>query len=180
VLELVIKGEEFYDNETEKFFTIGDDTVLLEHSLASVSKWESHFEKPFLSSEEKTPEEWFWYVEAMTLTPIFSRGVFLRMSKENIQEINTYINARRTGTWFNEGANQRRATETITAELVYYWMITLNIPFECQYWHFNKLLTLIKVCNLKNAPEKKMTAAEVAQRNRTLNQQRKEQLKTAG
>lgn len=179
MLELVI-GDEFFDDDKQEF-VIGNRVDLeLEHSLVSLAKWESKYEKPFLTSEAKTEEEMLWYIEAMTLTEKIPPGVFSRLSSKNIDDINAYINAKMTATWFDEDKNQRRGSEVITAELVYYWMIAMNISFECQHWHFNRLLTLIKVCNIKNAPEKKLSPAEVAQRNRNLNQQRKAKLGTAG
>ncbi len=179
MLELVI-GDEFFDDDKQEFVIENRVDLELEHSLVSLSKWESKYEKPFLTSEAKTEEEMLWYIEAMTLNEKIPPGVFSRLSSKNLDAINTYINAKMTATWFDEDKNQRRGTEVITSELVYYWMVAMNIPFECQHWHFNRLLTLIKVCNIKNAPEKKLSPAEIAQRNRNLNQQRKAKLGTAG
>lgn len=180
MLKITIKGDEFYNETTQEFVTPDDVVLELEHSLVSLSKWESFFEKPFLGTGEKTPEEIMWYVEAMVLTPNFPPGIFQRLSEENLDEINKYINAKMTATTIAELPNQPRSREIITAELIYYWMIALNIPFECQHWHLNRLLTLVKVCNVKNTPPKKMSRADAAQRQRQLNEQRRAKYKTRG
>jgi hypothetical protein len=180
VLTIVVPGEESFDEETEQFVTVGDITLELEHSLVSLSKWESKFEKPFLSDNTKTEEEVLAYVEFMILTSNFPRGIVSRMSSDNLSEINAYINAKMTATWFSEEPAGQKNTETITSELVYYWMTAFHIPFECETWHFNRLLTLIRICNVKNAPPKKMSAAEIAARNKRLNAERQKQLGTSG
>jgi hypothetical protein len=117
----------------------------------------------------------------MIMTPDFPPEVFSRLSEENLSEINKYIDAKMTATWFSEiGASAKKNTEIITAELIYYWMITFNIPIEFQHWHLNRLFTLIKICNVKNAPPKKMSRSDIVARNRELNEQRRAQMGTAG
>lgn len=145
----------------------------MEHSLASLSKWEQFFEKPFLGKEEKTPEETLWYIKAMTLTPNVPPEIYANLSPENVEEIDRYINAKMTATTFSENQNQRPTREIITNEIIYHWMIALNIPFECQFWHLNHLIALIRVCNLKNTPPKKMSKADAAAQRRALNAQRR-------
>src|SRR5690606_38979131 len=178
MLRIVVPGEEHFDDETESFVTVGDVTLELEHSLVSLSKWESIWEKPFLGGSDKTDEEVFSYIQIMTLTPDVPPEVFSRLSEKNMAEINRYISASMTATWFNEQKASRRKDqgETITAELIYYWMISMTIPFECETWHLNRLFTLIKVCNQKNAPHKKMSKDEVVAQQRALNEQRRKQL----
>jgi len=180
VLKLTILGDEHFDDETSLFVTRGDVILELEHSLVSLSKWEASFEKPFLGKDEKTDEETFGYILAMLQTPDVPPEVFSRITAENIQEINNYIDSKMSATWFKEAKGMSTSREVITAELVYYWMIALNIPLEWERRHLNQLFTLIKVLNEKNQPEKKLSKAEIAARNRALNAQRKEQHNTSG
>ena len=180
MLRLVVPGTEMYDEINQEFLTVKDTVLELEHSLVSLSKWESKFEKPFLEDTEKTPEEIIGYVKAMTLTLEVPEEVFSKLSRGNLEAINDYINAKMTATWFNESLNAQRNREIVTAELIYYWMTVLNIPFTCDTWHLNRLFTLIRVCNIKQQTPKKMSTSEIAARNRELNAQRRLHHNTTG
>lgn len=180
MLTLTIQLEEGFEETSSEFFSLSEVKIELEHSLVSLSKWESKFEKPFLGTKEKTSEELVWYVQAMILTPNLPEGILERLSEHHVAEINAYINAKMTATWFKEESNRSPGSEIITAELIYYWMIALNVPFECQYWHLNRLLTLIQVCNRKNAPAKKMSRREIIAQQQRLNAQRRAALGTTG
>lgn len=181
MLTIVVPGQEFFDEATQQFINTPEITLELEHSLASLSKWESVWHKPFLGKGEKTTEETIGYVIAMTKTQNVPREVYDRLSNDNLQRINEYINAQMTATWFAETPHKGGSPEVITAEIVYYWMISLGIPLECEHWHFDRLITLIKVCNEKNSPQKKkMGRRELVEQRRMLNAQRKAQLKTTG
>lgn len=170
----VVIEEELYDEESNEFSVVHVATLEFEHSLVSLSKWEAKYQKPFLGKGEKTKEEVFGYLKAMLATPNVSEEVFFKLSPENLERINNYIESKESATTFNNLPKQKGSVETITSELIYYWMVALNIPFDpCEHWHLNRLLSLIKICNVKNSPPKKMSKAEmIAERNR-LNAERR-------
>lgn len=180
MLQITIPSSELWDEKNEEFIHTKKQTLQLEHSLVSLSKWESKWCKPFLTRNEKTIEETIDYIRCMTLTQNVNQDVYNYLTNENIRQVNEYIDAPMTATKFLEDKNTKTSREQITSELVYYWMIALNIPFECQKWHLNRLLTLIRVCNIKNKPAKKMSKKEIMERNRALNEARKKQLHTKG
>ena len=183
MLTIIIKSVELFDDSSKEFYNTEEVTLQLEHSLVSLSKWESKWEKPFLGNDEKSSEETIDYVRCMTISGDVSPEVYGYLTNENIREISAYIDSKMSATWFNDKETNRVGSpkrEVITAEIIYYWMISLTIPFECQHWHLNRLLTLIKVCNQKNAPEKKMGRQELLARNRALNEARKAQYNTNG
>jgi hypothetical protein len=181
VLQLkVVLSPEGWDEKKQEFVEPKTQILQLEHSLVSLSKWESKWCKPFLSNGSKTPEEILDYIKFMTITQNVKPEVYDYLSQANIEQINKYIEAPMTATTFSEDKNRKHSREVITAELIYYWMIALQIPFECQKWHLNKLLTLIRVCNIKNAPPKKMSKRDIATRNAQLNAARRKQLNSKG
>ena len=180
MLKIVVPGDEMFDEQSQEFSTEGDVSLELEHSLVSLSKWESIYEIPFLDKEEKTTEQTYGYIKCMILTPEVPEEVFSRISEKNIEEINNYIDTKMTATWFSEDPGAPQTRDVITAELIYYWMIAFQIPIEFENWHLNRLFTLIRVCNIKQSKPKKMSLSEIADRNRKLNALRKEQLGTKG
>lgn len=180
MLRIIIEGDEIYNEEENLFDTVGDVVLDLEHSLVSVSKWESKHQKPFLSSDERTFEEIFDYVRCMVITPNTDLDVLYRCSQKNIDEIQEYINSSQSATTFGTMPGRRGPGEVITSELIYYWMISFKIPFECERWHLNRLFSLIRICNIKNSPQRKMSRSEIAQRNRELNARRRAELNTTG
>lgn len=175
-LKIQLTDTEYYDEDKNEFVEPESVEIELEHSLASLSKWEARTEKPFLGASEKTYEESLAYIKDMTVTPNVPPEVYLRLSQENMKSITDYINAKMTATWFKAEASKRQR-EIITAEVIYYWMISLNVPLECQHWHLNRLLTLIQVINEKNSPPKKRSAREIAAERQALNAERQAQLK---
>ena len=170
MLKITVPAAEFWDEIHEEFVYKKEQTLQLEHSLVSLSKWESKWNKAFLGKQEKTDEEILDYVRCMTLTQNVDPEVYTRLSAENYAAINAYIEAPMTATCLIEDKQARGHKETVTSELIYYWMIALNIPFECEKWHLNRLLTLIKVCNIKNSPKKKMSKKDIMARNRAINE----------
>ena len=179
MLKLTIPAAEQYDEINEEFITSKELVLQLEHSLVSLSKWESKWCKPFLSKDDKTFEESVDYIRCMTLTQNIIPSAYNFITQENVTQVSTYIEAPMTATVFhNEKKSGTR--EIVTAEIIYYWMISMTIPFECQKWHLNRLLTLINVCNIKNQPAKKMSKNELINRNRELNASRKNDLNTKG
>lgn len=182
MLKIIIPAVELWDEEKEEFITLKKQTLALEHSLVSLSKWESKWCKPFVSKEEKTHEEIIDYIKCMTLTQNVDENVYRYMTPENIRKVNEYIDAPMTATWFSEGKGKKSGNvgKQVTSELIYYWMIALNIPFECQKWHLNRLLTLIRVCNEENKPAKKMSTKDVMDRNAALNAARRKKFKSKG
>lgn len=172
MLTITIPAKDYFNDATSEFVTVPEVQLEMEHSLVSLSKWESEFEKPFLGPDEKTTEETFGYIKAMLLTPDVSSEVLDRITNENMMDIQAYIGKKMSATWFSEIPGATRNREIITAEIIYYWMTALTIPFECETWHINRLFTLIKVTNQKNSPAKKMPRNEAAQRMRELNEKR--------
>ena len=180
MLQITIPEGEFFDESTESFVIVKEQTLQLEHSLVSLSKWESKWKKSFLSTTEKTFEESIDYIRCMTITQNVNPLVYQNITPGIIAKVTEYIDLPMTATTFKDDNNRGHSREIITSEIIYYWMITYGIPFECQKWHLNRLLTLIRVCAIKNQQPKKMGRNELANRNRSLNAARRSRLNTKG
>ena len=181
MLRLVIPlSEEKWDESKQEFVEPRTQILQLEHSLLSLSKWESKWNKPFLSRTDMTYEETIDYIKCMTLTPNVDSYVYECLDASHISKVRNYILAPMTATTFSNDNGSKNSREIVTSELIYYWMIALNIPFDCQKWHLNRLITLIKVCNIKNTPPKKRSKRDIMSRNAALNAARRKQLNTNG
>ena len=180
MLQITIPAIEEWDEVNQEFIYSKEQKLQLEHSLVSLSKWESKWCKPFLSKDIKTEEETLDYIRCMTITQNVDSDVYKRIPNKIREEIKQYIDAPMTATWFSDKKNGGSSSEQITSELIYYWMISQNIPFKCEKWHLNRLLTLIKVCSIKSQPAKKMGKKTIMSRNASLNAMRRKQLNTKG
>lgn len=190
MLQLRVVLEESF-NEEKNEFVEKTHILRLEHSLVSLSKWEERFEKPFLSTDDKTTEEIFAYVQMMDLDQETPPLVFLRLSPQDYEAINEHINGRKTATWFNKPEPKKKSTQTVTSELIYYWMTSYEIPWVAENWHLNRLFTLIDVFNEerraaesktgnKSVNKTRTKAESIAAERRALNEQRKQKLNTTG
>ena len=179
MLKLVVPPREFFDEETNEFFSVEGATLTLEHSLLSLSRWESKWKRPFLSDGPKTAEEIHHYIRCMSLQEL-PIGAEMLYTQATYDAVNAYISDPMTATTITEPPGKRNNRETITAEIVYYWMVALNIPFECERWHFQRLLTLVRVCNIKNSPGKKRNRHEALAQQRDLNAARRQAQGTTG
>ena len=181
MLEILVPiSPEGWDEEKQQFVEPKYKALQLEHSLVSVSKWESKWHKSFLSRKDKTSEEIMDYIKCMTLTKNVDQEIYNNLSMDNISSINEYIENPMTATFFSEDNSGKKNNDVITSELIYYWMITLQIPVEFEKWHLNRLLTLIRVCEVKNQPPKKMSRSQVMSRNAALNAARRKKYNSKG
>jgi len=176
MLEIAIPIDEGFDEETSRFIAYSSVKVKLEHSLVSASKWESIWKKPFLGEKDKTVEETISYVKCMILNDELSPDILTKIITHHLDKIKDYISDEMTATKLHSDPNAPASRETITTELIYYWMISLGIPVEFQHWHLNRLITLIRTVNFKNTPPKNMTPQERGK----LNRERLAQYKTSG
>lgn len=182
MLRIVVPACEFYDESKEEFIEVKEQTLLMEHSLISISKWEAKWKKPYLEKGNKTEEEIYDYFRCMTVNPNQVDPLVYRMlTKENLDDIAAYIEDPMTATTFSNNGQPSGRHEIMTSEIIYYYMIAQNIPVEFEKWHINRLLVLIRVCAIKNDPHpKKMSKAAIAKQNRSLNAARRKRLGTRG
>jgi len=180
MLTITVPATEYYDEIKEEFINIPEQKLELEHSLVSLSKWEAKWNKAFLGHKEKTKEELSDYIRCMTVNEV-DPMVYTCLTNENHDAINEYINAKMSATYIHEKQQDKGGSEVVTSELIYYWMISLQIPFECQHWHLNRLLTLIQVCNIKNSSgTKKMSKRDIMAQNDAINAARRAKFNTKG
>ena len=175
--------QEGWDSEKEEFIEPKSVTLQLEHSLVSLSKWESKWRKPFLSQDTKTDEEMIDYIRCMTITQNVDPEVYKKLSNENINEVNAYINNPMTATWFSNKDKRKKGSSSgkqVTSELIYYWMISFNIPYKYEKWHLNRLLTLIQVCEAEGQQQKPMSKRDTINQYRSLNASRRKKAKKKG
>ena len=181
MLKLVIPAQEAWNEQKQEFITTKETHLVLEHSLVSLSKWESKWKKPFLTDKQKTFDETIDYMRCMTITQNIDPDVYYCVTNENIEAVNKYIEDSMTATTITRKQQKGRINgEQVTSELVYYWMVALNIPFECQKWHLNRLITLIEICNIKSEKPKKMGRKSIYSQNSALNAARRAQLNSRG
>ena len=181
MLQITIPETELFDEARQEFIYVNKPvTLTLEHSLVSISKWESKWKKPYISDEKKSIEETIDYVRCMTITQNVDPNVYYALTTQNFKEIEDYIKDPHTATTIVERDRPNRSGEGITSELIYYWMCAYQIPFEAQKWHFNRLMTLIRIAGIKNSPEKKMSRKDAYKQQRELNAMRRAKSKSKG
>lgn len=180
MFEIPVGEAEIFNEETFEIFRTKPTVLKLEHSLLSISKWESKWKIPFLKEKEKTTEQFLDYIRCMTITQNIDPRIYKGLSYSELKAIKEYIDDPMTATWFNDQQNTKKNGRTVTSELIYCWMTQNNIPFECEKWNFNRLMTLIRVCNAENAPKKKMGKDAVFRQNSALNEKRKKAMHTRG
>lgn len=180
MLEIIIIEDEIYDQNLNRFITVPASTLLLEHSLISLAKWESKWHMPYFDNKQKTSAQELDYIRCMIVGPIKNDNILKTLSVENIQIIRDYINDPMTATTFKKRTKGGGKKETTTAETIYAHMFHHGIPIECQKWHLNRLLTLLRVCDLQNAPREKMTKKQTAAWNAEQNAARRAKYNTRG
>ena len=180
MLQIKVPASEKYDESKNEFIYTKETTLKLEHSLLSISKWEAKWNVPFLDNREKSREEMIDYIRCMTLNSNVNDDVYYGLSAENHDAITKYINSPMTATTFNDMNKGTGSYEVVTSELIYYWMVAHGIPFECEKWHIQRLLTLIRICGAKNSSPKQMSRRAILEQNKALNSARRARLHSRG
>lgn len=179
MLELKVEGE-LWNESTESFITVKPTILHLEHSLLSISKWEQKYHKAFLSNRKKTFEETDYYIKCMTITKNVSDNVYKVLTEEDYKRIDEYMNNPMTAAWFWDDDQKGNNTPT-PCEVLYYSMLSYGIPMECEKWHVNRLIALIRTFNTKNGGDKKkLSNGEIMRRNKAINERRKREMNTSG
>jgi len=181
MLQITVPATDLWDEEIEEFVSVKEHTLRLEHSLVSISKWESKWHKAYLGKQEKTQEETVDYIRCMTLTQNVDPNVYKCLTQKNVDDILAYIADPMTSAKFpKDDYHIKGNTDTPMNEIIYYWMISFNIPVEFEKWHLNHLMALIRICNMKNTPPKKVNGTAMARQRAALNQARRQRLHSKG
>jgi len=181
MLQITTERTEFFNEDTNEFVYVQPQKLILEHSLLSVSKWEAKWKKPFLTKDDKTPEELLDYIRCMTINQNVNPLVYNCLTRNQLKAVENYIGDKASATVIRTANTPHGSGRAVTSELIYYWMTAQNIPFECEKWHLNRLLTLIKVANIENNPKKKkMGRRDIYNQNRALNAARRARHNTKG
>lgn len=181
MLRITIPATENWDPVKEEFVNTKEVTLQLEHSLLSLSKWEAQYCKPFLNDKGLSNQELIDYIKCMTITQNVDPNVYMVIPNSVLEQVNKYIESPQSATTFSSDEKKKSGPKSVvTSELIYYWMVSFNIPFECEKWHLNRLLTLIRVCNVKNSPSKKMSRGEILNKNKSLNAARRARMHSKG
>lgn len=179
MLELKLPRRTFFRESTSEFIELDEITLKLEHSLISLSKWESKLKRPFLTEEKHSKSDMIYYIECMSLNSNVDPIIYKTIPDNCYSLICDYIDDPMTATTITDKDTSINR-DIITSEIIYFWMIEFGIPFECQKWHLNRLITLIRVCSIKKGPQKKMSEREILEQNRRLNEARRKSAKTRG
>lgn len=179
MLEITVPENEIYNSTTNTFVTVPSCVITLEHSLISVAKWESKWRIPYLSAKKRTGRQELDYIRCMAVGPVKDKHVFEVLSAENISQIREYIDEPMTATTFTK-SERPASKDVVTSEVLYCRMFANNIPMECQKWHLNRLLTLIRVCDASAGPRQKMTKRQTATRYAEQNALRRAKYNTRG
>lgn len=182
MLEIIIPAGEIWDESKQEFRQTKEVKLKLEHSLISISKWEARWKKAYLKEREKTEEEILDYICCMSIGVEITLDMLLMLTAEDIAKIKAYINDPMTATVIKHPPEEggKPTGDTVTSELIYYWMGSYQIPVQFEKWHLNRLLALIDLYNVKNNPPKKRSMRQITQGYAELNAKRRKALGTKG
>lgn len=182
MLEITIPGSEDFDEVTNEFKSVKGGKLYLEHSLRSISAWEAKFKKPYLSDKQKTTAESIYYVKCMTINKKeVDDSLYLRLTFEDFKKINDYCEDPMTATTITDRSNKKPGKSIITSEEIYWQMSQYNLdPEFYEKWHFNRLVTLLRICSIRSNPNDKMSKKDILAQNRALNAARRRKHGTRG